>query len=83
MALLAAWACMQVATQANAQDIEPRACSNAPMGVDFLISGHAYTRGGVSADLTVPLSNADCEPPAGRRYFLSLAMPSMLITCFS
>ena len=48
-----------IAWPAAAQDIEPRAYSNAPIGVNFLISGYAYTRGGVSADPTVPLTNAN------------------------
>ena len=41
----------------RAQDIEPRACSNAPVGVNFLVAGHAYTRGGVAFDSSVPVSN--------------------------
>ena len=32
---------------AQAQDIEPRAYSNAPVGVNFLIAGYAYTKGAV------------------------------------
>lgn len=33
-----------------AQDIEPRTYSNAPVGVNFLIAGYAYTRGGLAFD---------------------------------
>jgi len=47
LALPAAWA----------QDIEPRAYSNAPIGVNFLIAGYAYTRGGLSFD-TLPITDA-------------------------
>jgi hypothetical protein len=43
---------------AQAQDIEPRAYSNAPIGVNFLIAGFAATSGGVSADSSVPVTNA-------------------------
>ncbi len=32
-----------VAVPAIAQDIEPRAYSNAPIGVNFLIAGSTYT----------------------------------------
>jgi hypothetical protein len=32
---------------AHAQEIEPRAYSNAPIGVNFLIAGYAYTEGAV------------------------------------
>ena len=42
---------------ASAQDIEPRAYSNAPVGVNFLIAGYAYTRGDLESQ-TLPLSNA-------------------------
>lgn len=59
MALLAACLGMGLSPASDAQDIEPRAYSNAPIGVNFLISGYAYTRGGVSADPTVPLTNAN------------------------
>jgi hypothetical protein len=39
-----------VVLPARAQDIEPRAYSNAPIGVNFLIAGYGYTRGGLSFD---------------------------------
>ena len=42
----------------RAQEIEPRAYSNAPVGVNFLIGGYAYTRGGVPTDASLPITNA-------------------------
>lgn len=42
---------------AYAQDIEPRAYSNAPIGVNFLIAGYAYTRGGLEFE-SLPISDA-------------------------
>jgi hypothetical protein len=45
------------ASIAGAQSIEPRAYSNAPVGVNFLIGGYAYTRGGVSFDTSLPLTD--------------------------
>jgi hypothetical protein len=48
-----------LASPAVAQDIEPRAYSNAPVGVNFLVSGYAYTRGGVSFDSALPVSNPE------------------------
>ena len=42
---------------ASAQDIEPRAYSNAPVGVNFLIAGYAYTRGDLESQ-NLPLANA-------------------------
>jgi hypothetical protein len=47
------------APQARAQDIEPRAYSNAPVGVNFLIAGFAETRGGVAFDPALPVTNPD------------------------
>ncbi len=47
-----------VVSPARAQDIEPRAYSNAPVGVNFLIAAYAYTRGGLSFDSAVPITNA-------------------------
>src|SRR6516162_2707303 len=46
MAMLAACALIAVASVAHAQDIEPRAYSNAPVGVNFLMVDFGYTRTG-------------------------------------
>jgi len=46
---------------ARAQDIEPRAYSNAPVGVNFLIAGYAYTRGGVAFGPTLPITNPNLD----------------------
>ena len=43
----------------SAQDIEPRAYSNAPVGVNFLIAGYGYTRGGVAFGPSLPITNPD------------------------
>ena len=59
MTLLACWALAGAASPAGAQDIEPRAYSNAPVGVNFLIAGYAQTRGGLSFDSALPASNPD------------------------
>ncbi|MCG6861385.1 MAG: transporter [Chromatiaceae bacterium] len=48
-------------TSAQAQDIEPRAYSNAPVGVNFLIAGYAYTRGGIAFDPALPVTNPQLE----------------------
>src|SRR5512141_1272329 len=45
----------------HAQDIEPRAYSNAPVGGNFLIAGYAYTRGGISFDPALPIENEHLE----------------------
>ena len=43
----------------RAQSIEPRSYSNAPVGMNFLIGGVAYTRGGVAFDSSLPLTDPD------------------------
>jgi hypothetical protein len=53
-AILFGWV---VAALAQAQDIEPRYFSNAPVGVNFLIGGYTYTRGGVAFDTALPITN--------------------------
>ena len=47
------------ASGAVAQDIEPRAYANAPIGVNFLVAGYAYTKGGVAFGPSLPLTNPD------------------------
>jgi hypothetical protein len=49
------------ASGACAQDIEPRAYSNAPVGVNFLIAGYAYTQGGLAFDPASPLTDPDMK----------------------
>jgi len=46
---------------AAAQDLEPRAYSNAPIGLNFLIGGYSYTSGGVAIDPSLPLKDAHVE----------------------
>jgi hypothetical protein len=43
----------------HAQDIEPRAYSNAPIGVNFVVAGYAHTRGALSFDPALSLTDAD------------------------
>jgi len=56
-------ACMLVpgASTARAQEIEPRAYSNAPVGVNFLIAGYAYTQGGLAFDPSLPVDNPQLD----------------------
>src|SRR4051795_8166782 len=46
---------------AFAQSLEPRAYANAPVGLNFLVAGYAYSRGGVSFDPSVPLENGQAR----------------------
>jgi len=49
------------ASIARAQSIEPRAYSNAPVGVNFLIAGSYFTRKGVSFDTSLPVTDPKLE----------------------
>lgn len=50
---------------AHAQSIEPRAYSNAPVGVNFLVAGPYYTRGGLSFDSSLPLTDPNLKTSNG------------------
>lgn len=52
------------AASAWAQDIEPRAYSNTPIGVNFLIASYAFSEGGVATDPSLPLQNANLQTHA-------------------
>ncbi len=58
---------------AYAQSMEPRAYSNAPVGMNFLIAGYNYMQGGVLLDPSVPLTDVDI-----RIHSLILAYSRML-----
>ena len=45
------------ATTARAQELEPRAYANAPVGLNFLILGYAYTTGDVALDTSAPIGD--------------------------
>jgi hypothetical protein len=56
-----ALAILAVPAVADAQDVEPRAYSNAPVGVNFLVGGYVFTRGGLSFDPSIPVRNAKLD----------------------
>jgi hypothetical protein len=58
---LTALALLSAQATTQAQEIEPRAYSNAPIGVNFLVAGYAYTRGGIAFDSALPLKNPQLE----------------------
>jgi len=47
-----------VAADGHAQDLEPRAFTNTPVGLNFAIAGYGYSEGGVATDPSIPLKNA-------------------------
>jgi hypothetical protein len=46
---------------ANAQSLEPRAYSNTPVGMNFLLLGYAYQQGDVLLDPSVPVKDVHVE----------------------
>jgi len=46
------------AANANAQDAKPRAYSNTPVGLNFLIAGYLHAQGKIAFDPTLPISDA-------------------------
>ena len=45
--------------RASAQELEPRAYSNAPVGLNFLVTGFSYVEGGIATDPAGPIENAE------------------------
>jgi hypothetical protein len=44
---------------AHAQDLEPRAYANTPVGMNFLLIGYRYTRGNVAFDPSLPIEDGE------------------------
>ncbi|HJV65971.1 MAG TPA: transporter [Geomonas sp.] len=56
--LLAILVLVATAFEASAQDLEPRAYVNTPVGMNFLVAGYGYLDGGVGTDPSAPLQDA-------------------------
>jgi Putative MetA-pathway of phenol degradation len=55
------WLLLCAAPGAAAQQLEPRAYSNVPVGLNFLIAGYTYSSGGLATDPALPLDNAKLD----------------------
>ena len=51
-------ATIMMAARANAQDAEPRAYANAPVGLNFLLAGYIYTQGRMAFDPSLAIADA-------------------------
>jgi hypothetical protein len=58
VALLGVAVFVLISTYARAAELEPRAYSNAPVGMNFLIAGYGSSEGGLSTDPASPIQNA-------------------------
>jgi hypothetical protein len=54
-----------VSTNIYAAELEPRAYSNAPVGLNFLIAGYVYSEGGLSTDPASPIQDAHLNIDTG------------------
>jgi hypothetical protein len=61
----AAWLLAGAALPTQAQELEPRAYSPSPVGVNFLIAGYGQSSGGVVFDPSLPFSDVDAKLNAG------------------
>ena len=53
------------AAAAQAQELEPRAYSNLPIGLNFLALGYAHSEGGLSTDPSLPITDAHLKIHTG------------------
>ena len=53
------------AARLHAQELEPRAYSNLPTGLNFLAVGYAHSQGGLSTDASAPLEDAHLKIDTG------------------
>jgi hypothetical protein len=49
----------------SAAEIEPRSYINTPVGINFLLSGYSYSKGGLVTVLSSPVKNADLKMHTG------------------
>ncbi|MDH5254483.1 MAG: transporter [Gammaproteobacteria bacterium] len=56
--MLIGLAMLAVHGAAHAQELEPRAYSNTPTGLNFLLAGYGYTQGNLAFDPSVPIEDA-------------------------
>ena len=64
-ALLGAACLLGAVAPAAAQELEPRAYSNLPIGLNFLALGYAHSKGGLATDPSVPLDDARLKIDTG------------------
>ena len=59
--LIGALALLIVSVETYAQDLEPRAFANTPVGLNFLIGGYVYSKGTVGTDPSVPITDTEID----------------------
>ena len=64
-AAIFAIAAFGIVTEIQAQSIEPRAYSNAPVGLNFLLVGFQGSRGALDLDPNLPIEDVNAEVDVG------------------
>lgn len=59
------WAACSFAPASAAQELEPRAYVNLPIGLNFVIAGYAHSQGGLATDPSLPIENAQIKVHTG------------------
>jgi hypothetical protein len=54
-----------ITSHLGAQDLEPRAYSNSPIGLNFILAGFGHTTGSVLTDPALPVENVSIESDLG------------------
>jgi len=62
LALVIAMTCLRAA---QAQDLEPRAFANTPVGMNFMLASFRYTEGSVAFNTTLPVEDAEVHSHSG------------------
>src|SRR5688572_12062348 len=62
---MAASVLVGVVAHTQAQDLEPRAYSNSPTGLNFVLVGFGHTTGSVLTDPALPVENVSIESALG------------------
>ena len=52
---------MSASSVASAQDLEPRAYANLPIGLNFVVGGYGYAQGALATDPSLPLRDAELD----------------------
>jgi len=60
-----AFGLLTAALNTHAQDLEPRAYSNTPVGMNFLLVGYQYSKGDLLFDPTIPVTDANAKVDMG------------------
>jgi hypothetical protein len=60
-----ALAAMMIVTEAKGQDTDPRAYSNTPVGLNFLIAGYVYSQGKLAFDPSLAVADAQFQSHTG------------------